>query len=496
MIKLSTVLRQIERRARYLQGLYSASFGFALGGIVSLIAAGLCRFELLPLRWPFANGLLVAPPFVFGLLFYYLGHIRSVPLPRLLLKDDHTLQTEEKVSSLYELRQRGTGKVFRDQIERQLENRSFRWQKGLRLNWRRLTPFALGGTFLMGFALLIIFPTPSPPPLEERDVTSILSNQTAYSTPPPSPNSLQNQPGETSAAVPSSLQEEGGLPIQPLEDPLSEIWNTPSEGSLVEEDIDLNDLLEEQRRLSEQLSELLSQIQERLEQQKREQEGERSLTQAERQALTALLQQIAQSEMQETLEALLEETDPEALEDYLEQAQDLVQGWAPTPEGSDNEEPSPTEQEGEGQEEPETETPWEMMDQEEGERPPEDQNTAPINRQPRSSESEEEEDWDLGEDDRAGGEASSESEQESIPQEGLPGFERQELAGNIGSQGEFQDFITKGVPLEPKPGDQRADAPLFVNYETMRAILEQREIPSEVREAIKKYFQLVTQGEP
>jgi len=101
-----------------------------------------------------------------------------------------------------------------------------------------------------------------------------------------------------------------------LEDPLSEIWNTPSEGSLLEESVDLNELMEEQRRFSEQLSELLSQIKERLEQQKQAQ-GEGGLTQAERQALMAMLPQIAQSEIQDALESLLEETDPEALEDYL-----------------------------------------------------------------------------------------------------------------------------------------------------------------------------------
>jgi hypothetical protein len=490
MLKLSTILRQIERRARYLHGLTSASFGFALGSILGLIAAGLCRFELLPLRWPLANSVLVIPPVALGLLFYCLGYTRSINLPRLLLKVDHALQTEERLSSLYELRQRGRGKVFRDQIERQLEKRSFLWQKGLRLNWRRFTPFALGGTLLMGFALLTILPTPASPPPTELDAASLLSNETAYSSPPISSNALQNPPRETSSSAPSSLQE-GGLPIQRLEDPLSEIWNTPSEGSLLEESVDLNELMEEQRRLSEQLSELLSQIKERLEQQKQAQ-GEGGLTQAERQALMAMLPQIAQSEIQETLESLLEETDPEALEDYLEQAQNLTRGWVPSPEGSEDEEPSPTEQEGEGQQE-ETQTAWEMMEQE-GEDTPEEQNTAPIDRQQRSSESEEE-DWKLGEDDRSGGETSSENEEEGIPQENLLGFERQELAGSIGSQGEFQDFITKGVPLEPGPRDEGVDAPLFVNYETMRAILEERAIPADAREAIRKYFQLITQGE-
>lgn len=343
----------------------------------------------------------------------------------------------------------------------------------------------------MGFALLTILPTPASPPPTELDAASLLNNETAYSSPPISSNALQNQPRETTSSVPSSLQE-GELPIQQLEDPLSEIWNTPSEGSLLEESVDLNELMEEQRRLSEQLSELLSQIKERLEQQKQAQ-GEGGLTQAERQALMALLPQIAQSEIQDALESLLEETDPEALEDYLEQAQNLTRGWAPSPEGSEDEEPSPTEQAGEGQQE-ETQTAWEMMDQKEGEDTSEEQNTAPTNRQPRSSESEEE-DWKLGEDDRTGGTTSGESEEERLPPENLPGFERQELAGSIGSQGEFQDFITKGVPLEPGPRDEEVDAPLLVNYETMRAILEERAIPADAREAIKKYFQLITQGE-
>ena len=495
MFRLSAVSREIERRARRFCGLRWASIGCVTGALLSLVAAGLCRLEVLPLHWPSVSYVVVLLPASAGMLFYLFGFRRPTHLPRLLLKVDHSLQTGEKLSSLYELRQRGGRNVFRDRIERNLERQAFPWRKGLSFNWRRSSSFALGGAVLTALALLIIFPSTSSssppgafsaPPSEAGD---------AYS-PTSSSSPSQIRPGET-AAPPTSSSQAQELPIQRLEDPLSEIWNTPaSEGSLLEEEADLSGLMEEQRRLSEQLSELLSQIQERLEQQKQEQ-GEGGLTQAERQAIMALLPQIGQSDIQEALESLLEETDPEALEEYLEQAQNLAQGLTPPEELAEDTErgddSSPRESEGE----PEEQTfSWEMVEQQEEESGGESPETSLNDPEQGPAGGEEEEEWRLGnEEDQSGGTGTEEREDQETTREELPDFVQEELTGTVGSQGRFQDFITKGVPLEADPGTAEAATSFFVDYEMLRAILEGRAIPQDAHDTIRDYFQLITQGE-
>ena len=83
-----------------------------------------------------------------------------------------------------------------------------------------------------------------------------------------------------------------------------------------------------------------------------------------------------------------------------------------------------------------------------------------------------------------------------ILQEQQAGFVPTDLAATIGSTGEFEEFLTKGVPVEPRPTEAGGVDRYTVNHETLRAILDGRPIPPEAREVVRQYFETITQGGP
>ncbi len=492
MFNLSRLLRAIERRARRLRGLRRAGIAFSVVGVAPVGIAVCCRLNLLSLSWPVLGGVL-ALPFLVALFAYFLVRRPKVSLPRLLLRIDQALGTSERLSSLYELRQRGGGGVFRRRIEKHLQDRRLPWKKGLPVGLTCLIPFATGALILVGAYLVIAFaPSPSAdlaeslraePPVAAEKRTAALTPEQAVPAPPE----------EAGPPLESTPPEAGTSPPDNFEDVLSEIWDTPATGgALVQGGEDLSGLIEEQRTLSQAIEELLSRLQE---QQTQEEVG---LTEQQRRALSELVSGVTSPQLRQALESLLEETDPEALRDQVEQALGLIRMSARSDGDQSAEQQERIRPTPEDVKESEAAFGWTPTEV------PEEGTNADGGKKPQRSatgddtgdtSSGQDQPWGREEDlDPYGGTKGAEGQGTS--QEEQAGFIPTDLAATIGSTGGFQEFLTKGVPMEPGALQAGEVERYVINYETLRAILQGRSIPPEAREVVRQYFETITQGGP
>lgn len=484
MFRFSPLLRGIERRARNLHGLSLGAIAFGAGGVIALGVAGLYHFGFLSLSRFALSGALGSVLLCSG-LFYLLGRKREADLPRLLLQIDLALGTGERLCSLYELRRRNSGRAFRRRIEESLGKRPLKWKKGLPVGPSHLVPLMVGAlTLSVAFLLIALSPALSLDRITEEPPALVRVSPEARAVAPSS--ELLKIPSEGSESRPDSSPQPKAFPNHGLEDPLSEIWEVPAAGGLLmDERADLTDLLEEQHTLSRALSELLSRIEERL-----QHEGA-GLTEEERSALSELLPQVANPQLRQALEALLEEEDQKALEKHVEQAQALARAQALPEEGPSNgthKEPFfPLAPEGEGDR---TFT-WSSPEASGEAVDTEGDHQSSSTGESQSSASEEDRLAGGDDEDLFGGVEGEAGELESTAH--APGFIPAELIGAIGSQGDFQEFLTKGVPLEQNPGLGKEAGHFSVDYETLRALLEGRAIPTESQEMVRMYFQVITQ---
>jgi hypothetical protein len=257
----------------------------------------------------------------------------------------------------------------------------------------------------------------------------------------------------------------------------------------MEEGEDLSGLIQEQQALTQAVEELLSRLQERL-----RQAGD-SLEEEERRTLNELASKVKNPQLRQALQDIAEETDPEALKEGIEQALGLARELARTTENArsqEGEEPQPSAEEtGEGQ--AFTSLPPGTTDE-----PftPDREGTTqrPAGEETDEKSSDQDKPWGREDLDPYGGKKGAEAQDTS--QEGQAGFVSTELAARIGSTGEFEEFITKGVPLEPGKSQPESPEHYAVNYEALRAILAGRSIPTEARAIVERYFKIITQGGP
>jgi hypothetical protein len=131
MSRFAGILRSVEMRSRRLCGLRLASVSLAGGGSLALILSLFWYAGLLRCTRPCAWGLILLPLFGAALL-YIVGWMRRVDLPRTLLRIDLSLETGERLSSLYELHRRGGSNVFRTRLEEAVAR-----QTSSARDWRR-----------------------------------------------------------------------------------------------------------------------------------------------------------------------------------------------------------------------------------------------------------------------------------------------------------------------------------------------------------------------
>jgi hypothetical protein len=461
--------------------------GLVVVGALSLISALLRYTGLLRCTRPCAWGLILLPLFGAALL-YIVGWMRQVDLPRTLLRIDLSLETGERLSSLYELHRRGGSNVFRKRLEEAIARQAFLWKRGLRLGRAR---FALlgGGMAVLASVLLVAFaPASLPsrvvtPPIVDLGNAEVRTIAPQSETPPTLPGGAVSQGEEVGLPGES-------VPDRDLEDLLSELWESPaSEGVLSGTSGGSAELIRAQKERARALADLLERIEARL----KEEGG--GLTTEERRALSELAQQMGNAPLRQALRELLQEDDPQALTEGFEKFRSLAESLADQQETAAEETavgespPSGEAEEGEaqaavnwGQPQPE--------DEEASEGASEGEAGSPSY----GSRSDSEEDLATGDEESFGGEEGAAGGES--PFAASPGFMPSELAGMIGESGEFREFMTKGVPLEPVLTQNGETTRLLVDYDALRAVLEERAIPIKEREIIRAYFETITQGGP
>ena len=487
MSRFAGILRRVEARSRRLCGLRLASVGLAGGGSLALILSLLRYTGLLRCTHLCILGLILLSLFGAGFLFI-VGWMRRVDLPRTLLRIDLSLETGERLSSLYELHRRGGSNVFRTRLEEAVARQAFLWKRGLPLGRAR---FALlcGGMAVLASVLLVAFAPASLPssvvahPIVASENAEVRTIAPQSETSPTLPGGSVSQEGE--AGLPGK-----SVPDRELEDLLSELWESPaSEGILNEASGGSAELIRAQKERAKALADLLERIEERL----KEEGG--GLTPEERRALSELAQQLGNAPLRQALRELLQEDDPQALTEGFEKFRSLAESLADQQEASADEttvgesHPSGESEESEtqaavnwGQPQPE--------DEEASEGASEGEAGSPSY----GSRSDQDEDLATGDEESFGGEEGA-SGGES-PFATSPGFMPSELAGMIGESGAFREFMTKGVPLEPVLTQNGETPRLLVDYAALRALMEERAIPTEAREIIRTYFETITQGGP
>jgi len=490
----SDLERRIIRRHRRLRGLGtgSAALGAAAPALLAVLACAYLGWVQIPRALGLA--LLVAPIVLAGVL-YLVGSARRPSLPRLLLRVDTLLDTDEQMATLYDLRCSGDRGPFRRRIEQTLETRTLPLRDGLPLRRHHVVPALAGVVALAASVTLLLLPAPRIVQGVPVSATAALAPGEAVPTlavvaePVAAPEPVeQADPG----AAPSSPADDD-LPEQGLEDLLEGIPEAAaSQGLLSDAPGDLGELYDRQQQMMQELTDLLEEIRERLQQE------EGGLTEQERRALRELANQIVDQAMRQALQDLLQEEDPSATEEALEQTLRLARS-------SNEEDATPSEGDveslaldGTGDDHGDM-PPWEppMPPEEEGDpegtSAPQSTPSGPDETEP-SSEEGDESGGNATLSDEAGGEAGIQAT--APPTEETPEFIPEDLAGHVGPDGEFQDFITKGVPLEPVTSDDGGTRAYRVDYERLRALLTERTIPAEGQEIARRYFESITQGGP
>jgi len=485
MSRFAGILRSVEMRSRRLCGLRLASVSLAGGGSLALILSLFWYTGILLCTRSCILGLILLSLFGAGFLFI-VGWMRQVDLPRTLLRVDLSLETGERLSSLYELHCRGGSNVFRTRLEEAVARQAFLWKRGLPLGHAR---FALlgGGMAVLASTLLVMF-APANLPCRVVVLPIVASGNAEVQTLDP--------PSEPPSTLPGGSVSQGrevglpgkSVPDRELEDLLSELWESPaSEGRLNEASGGSAELIRAQKERAKALADLLERIEERL----KEEGG--GLTPEERRALSELAQQLGNAPLRQALCELLQEDDPQALTEGFEKFRSLAESLKDQQEASSEEttvgESAPS---GESEEsEAQAAVNWGQPQPEEGEAS-EGVSEGEAGSPSYGSRNDSEEDLATGDEESFGGEEGA-SGGES-PFAASPGFMPSELAGMVGESGAFREFMTKGVPLEPLLAQDGETTRFSVDYDALRALLEERAIPTEAREIIRTYFETITQG--
>lgn len=485
MFKLSDLLKRVERRAKRLRGFRFAGLALIVSSLISSIIVGLGHFGVLKID-RFALILTLLFPLICYLVSYFMGRAIKPNLSRLLFKIDLALGTDERLSSLFEIYRLGGRNPLKYLIEEKLQRRYLNWKKGLPLKPSSVFINAAGILIFLGLVILIF--SPSLPPLatdiKEASSPSVTNSEKARV---PSPSQPPIESGKVATPQEGGFSSDNKHP-EAYDHPLEEIRSQPSrEAILSKEDTDISHLIERQRNLTRQLSELLSELNKRL------QEGNSALTKRERELLGNLRSQIRDQKLRQALGKLLEEEDPEKIKELTEQVLKLARNQPKRDEGEGRGElgrPESSSEKSPRKEASETSTPKPAVSDETSQLESGMPDKA-TSKEEQEEGLEESKQLPLREESRFGGKQGFSGKRTSV--EKNPGFTSQDLMGVIGQEGEFEELVTKGVPIEPKAGQKVESSSYTVSYEVLRAILKKRNVPPQVRELIQNYFRSITE---
>ncbi len=510
----SRFLRSVDSRARTVRGLSVASAAFATLSLTSV--AGMLAVRLL--RIPFSYWTLAAfvvPPLAAAAFGYAIGRSRELRIPRLLLRIDDALGLNARLSSLYELRQRGGHSVFRQRIESEVRDVAEGWRAALPIA-RRTVIGGSAGAFLVALAVGLAFvPLPSVPasPLDMLEQNSTHSEE---------PYASDSQAASlTEAIAPSTLRtseeagQEAGVPSlgapdrdQMLEDVMRDLAGiSPDEAVLVPISPDeIEQLARQQSEALRAISQLLEAIRDRIENSPEEDASE--LTEKEIEALQRELERGGlPPEVEEGLNELMNRPQSRSAEEIVE---DLIEQL-----GGGEESESGVPQDGElGPPESTAVAPnpqgiEEFLDElerasadepgPEGGLPPgpddasgpdsEGDGTPSSGERPPMIGADGVEDPDrLGGNEGAPGLSDEDEEREA-------GFIREEERVKIGTEGSFiNEYATEGVPIEWVSTPDGEEPGPRVSYEQITSILRERGVPEGAIEIVRTYFNAITEG--
>jgi hypothetical protein len=515
----SRFLRTIEFRARTLRGLSVASSAVAATSLVTLAVMIAIRLLRIPIPyWSLAA--FVLPSLVAGAVGYAFGRSGRPRIPHLLLQIDDTLGLNARFSSLYELRRRGGGSIFRERIEAEVRDAAPEWRTALPVG-RRTILGGSAGACCIALAVGLAF---VPLPTITGSPSDMLSQSSAFSQDPLSENTGSLTTPVTQAAAPLTLKtdteadREAGQPTlagpgrdQTLEDVMRDLsWMSPDEAVLVPISPDeIEELARLQGEAMRAINQLLEAIRDRLEDASPSDPSE--LTEEE---LEALQRQVDRGglppEIQEGLNELMNRRQPrsaeEIVEQLIEQLGDEGQSERESSEDSESRRPQSTAVA------PSAQDIEDLLD-ELGQASSDEEDGSKVAPPPASGESSglsqdaDGEASSSGQLDRAGREGEEEPGQSGGTsgssalsdgeREREPGFIREEERAKIGTIGEFiSEFVTEGVPIELMPGPNGDEASFRVSYEQIASILRERGVPEGAIEIVRNYFNAIAEGGP
>jgi len=525
----SRLLNDIASRHRHLRGAGLASSVLLYGGGCALLLGIGARLFFPDLSsW----AVLVLPALVLlGALAAYLVQWSRRPyLPSLLIRLDDQLDSKARISSLYEIRQRSGNPLIRDRLEALVEHAAQNWERGMPRP-RRVVPYSsIGATLIVLAAAFVIIPLPalrtqaglpedSGLTAASRPITDIPSArqpelETAEETETHNPApvlpsdelTIVDDPGSEGAHV---SPPEDNLNLDSVLKDLEEMGGSSSSLMRNPDAEGLPELTEAQQQAMQTLTEMLSEMLEQM-----QAEGRSSLTNDEAQALQSAAAQTGNPDLQDLTDELA--NDAEAREDAEDALQDLLDeieegestsdGIDETMEGqTDSQQQDSTAVEGD-QEAAQRflERASEELEQQGAEdvqaESPQDSSTP----QSASSDPNEPSDQDstlaeVGEnpeeDTMSGGAEGTPGEDSEGPEQ-EPEFVREEAPSTLGSEGEFvNEFVTKGVPIETGRSTTGIGVTHRVDYTRIDSILRQRGLPDEALDAVKRYFEAISQPE-
>lgn len=518
----SRFLLKIEQRFRRIHG-FSLACRTLFYASIACVAVNLVLGGLAPERTADLGIFVLLLPVMLAAAAFVRGWWKRPDLPHLLLQLDDELDSGARISSLYEVDIRGGGSIFRTQLESRVESMSADWKRGIRLPRRTIGLLSAGiaGILVAGVVLMLpgslpmavsqlptqksegwpvqaqVMPEPGQDsvypasndvaaPLESFEETAFLQLPSHQSAQPDSDLSLDSILDDLSTLAASQTHVGTGPSAQELKDlaeTQGEIGSTPAPARAQQ-----GHMATDSRRLAQQGTQALGDPAAQVGHPEMEQSSGHPESELALDSITDKLQDIidqldtssgesaavtdsadfgGDSETRPTTAIF---ADQQAGQQFLEQTARQLADQATAEQES-------TDQNGDSQQQPSYQRARDPHQPGEG---------ASDNIQLTA---------DLDDQLLAGGEDGIGGTSDDIHQLGEVGFIDEQAPFTVGTQGEFiNEFVTQGVPVEIVPSQNQAGTHI-IDFERMESILHERGLPDEGVDAIRRYFELITQPE-
>jgi hypothetical protein len=514
LFDFSRFLQSLESRARRLSGYAAGSYTLAAIAGIALAAMLVVRLLRMPLPlW--GLGILLLLPLTAGLVGYAVGRSSRPRIPSVLLRVDDTLRLNARLSSLYELRQRGGASVFRDRIEAEVTGAVSEWRTALPVAKRTILRGSAGACCIalaVGLAFVPI-PQAAQSPLDLVESSAALSQETlpfdqhsigAPTTGDTAPSTIrtaaEGDQGAGTATFDTPDRDET------LEDVMRDLSGmSPDDAVLVPvSPEDIEEIAKLQSEAVRAVAKLLDDIRDRL----REDSPPSDMTEEELEALQRELDRGGiPPDLEEGLNELMNAPQPRSIEEIVEQLLDQFgdedEGAGDTSEEGRSGPPQSTAVAPDQQGIEELLEELGQASQDAGQEP---ESGAPADAGGPPADPDSDGEAPPGDRLGVGGEDGVENPDQFGGSEGSTGllgeqeeqeagFIREEEQAKIGSEGNFvSEFITEGVPIE-WPASPDGEEPSFrVDYERIASVLRERGLPEGAIDIVRHYFNAITEG--